>query len=70
MSILGKVTRKLAKQRTVSFYQDQEDRVKELEEKGYNIQFADLARVGADLALAQIERELESKGTEEAPEGE
>lgn len=61
MSILDKVARALAKQRTVSLYVDQEDEVAKLEKQGINLTYGELVRAGVDLALAQIKEELKNK---------
>jgi hypothetical protein len=52
--------RELASQRTVSLFKDQEELIDKLNEKyGINIKFAKLVREGVDLALKQIEQQLE-----------
>ena len=61
MSLLNKVTRELSKQRTVSLFKDQEDKIEELAKAGVKLQYAELIRAGVDLALAQIEKELKDR---------
>lgn len=58
MSILNRITRELSKQRTVSLYKDQEEEIAKLDGMGVKIQYADLIRIGVDLALKQIKEEL------------
>ncbi len=59
MSILDRLRRTLAPQRTVSLYNDQELKIKAFNEK-YNLdlKFADMVREGIDLLINQIEEEL------------
>lgn len=59
MSILNKITRELAKQRTVSLYKDQEEEIARLDKMGVKVQYTDLVRIGVDLALKQLKEELE-----------
>ena len=59
MSILNKITRELAKQRTVSLYKDQEEEIARLDKMGVKVQHTDLVRIGVDLALKQLKEELE-----------
>ena len=58
MSILNKITRELAKQRTVSLYKDQEEEIARLAEIGVKVQYTDIVRLGVDLALKQLREEL------------
>ena len=59
MSILNKITRELAKQRTVSLYKDQAEEIARLDKMGVKVQYTDLVRIGVDLALKQLKEELE-----------
>lgn len=59
MSILNRITRELAKQRTVSLYKDQEEEIARLDKMGVKIQYTDIVRIGVDLALKQLREELE-----------
>lgn len=59
MSILNRITRELAKQRTVSLYKDQEEEIARLDRMGVKIQYTDIVRIGVDLALKQLREELE-----------
>lgn len=51
---------KLAKQRSVSLYERQEEKIKEINAK-YNLDIKpiDIIRVGVDLALTELEKKLE-----------
>lgn len=51
---------KLAKQRSVSLYERQEEKIKQINEKySLDIKPIDIIRVGVDLALAELEKKLE-----------
>lgn len=60
ISLLKKIGRTIAPQRTISLYQDQEDTISRLnKEYGLSLKFVDVVREGVDLALKQLTDELE-----------
>jgi hypothetical protein len=61
-SLLKNIGRKIADQRTVALYQDQEKKIQELnKEYGLNIKYVDIVREGVDLVLKEVEKQVSGK---------
>lgn len=59
-ALINTLMDKLAKQRSVSLYARQEDKIEALNTKyGLEIKIVDIIRVGVDLALEELEKKLE-----------
>jgi hypothetical protein len=61
-SLLKNMGRKIADQRTVALYKDQEEKIQELNKKfGLNLKYVDIVREGVDHILSEVEKTMGKK---------